>query len=410
MLTRRLVLLTSSVLALLPALGPAGGQTRRPAAKSAAQTGHGHGKDAAPTGNPADTPLGPIDTAARWAYIQDFNTGTSLLEKQADDEMPPSSMTKLMTIYLVYERLKQGRMKLDDELPVTEKAWRMGGSKMFVQVGSTVKVEDLVRGLIVQSGNDACIVFAEAIAGSEEQFAELMNEKAGQLGLTHSFFKNSTGWPDPDQHMSARDIANLARHIIVDFPEYYHYDSERSFKYNGIEQGNRNPMVQKGTADGLKTGHTDAGGYGLVASSLRSGRRVILVLNGMNSMRERAEESERLMDWAFANFEDVTLFAAGDVIENAPVWLGTLPSVPLVSGRDLEVTMPRNWRRNASVKVSYESPIKAPVAKGDTLGRLVVGGNGVPAMDVPLLAGSDVPRLGLPARAMAVLSRYVTGG
>jgi len=399
-------MLAPSALAAAPALG----QTRKPPAKPAAPGGHARSKDAAPTGSPADTPLGPVDTVARWAYIQDFTTGASLLEKQADEEMPPSSMTKLMTIYLVYERLKQGRMRLDDELPVTEKAWRMGGSKMFVQIGTTVKVEDLIHGVIVQSGNDACIVFAEAIAGSEEQFAELMNAKAKQLGLTHSFFKNCTGWPDPDQHMSARDIATLARRIIRDFPEYYHYDAEKSYKYNGIEQGNRNPMVQKGTADGLKTGHTEAGGYGLVASSIRNGRRIILVLNGMASMRERAEESERLMDWAFANFEDVTLFTAGDVVEHVPVWLGTEPSVPLVSGHDLVVTMPRNWRNNASVKLSYDSPIKAPVAKGDALGRLVLGGNGVPAMDVTLLAGADVPRMGLPGRAMAVLSRFMTGG
>ena len=406
MLTRRLVMLAPSALAAAPALG----QTRKPPAKPAAPGGHARSKDAAPTGSPADTPLGPVDTVARWAYIQDFTTGASLLEKQADEEMPPSSMTKLMTIYLVYERLKQGRMRLDDELPVTEKAWRMGGSKMFVQIGTTVKVEDLIHGVIVQSGNDACIVFAEAIAGSEEQFAELMNAKAKQLGLTHSFFKNCTGWPDPDQHMSARDIATLARRIIRDFPEYYHYDAEKSYKYNGIEQGNRNPMVQKGTADGLKTGHTDAGGYGLVASSNRNGRRIVLVLNGMASMRERAEESERLMDWAFANFEDVTLFTAGAVVEHVPVWLGTEPSVPLVSGHDLVVTMPRNWRNNASVKLSYDSPIKAPVTKGDALGRLVLGGNGVPAMDVTLLAGADVPRMGLPGRAMAVLSRFMTGG
>ena len=243
MLTRRLVMLAPSALAAAPALG----QTRKPPAKPAAPGGHARSKDAAPTGSPADTPLGPVDTVARWAYIQDFTTGASLLEKQADEEMPPSSMTKLMTIYLVYERLKQGRMRLDDELPVTEKAWRMGGSKMFVQIGTTVKVEDLIHGVIVQSGNDACIVFAEAIAGSEEQFAELMNAKAKQLGLTHSFFKNCTGWPDPDQFMSARDIATLARRIIIDFPQYYKYDSERSFKYNNIEQENRHPMVQAGT-------------------------------------------------------------------------------------------------------------------------------------------------------------------
>ncbi len=210
-----------------------------------------------------------------------FHHRRVLLEKNADIEMPPSSMTKLMTIYLVYERLKQGKMKLDDELLVSERAWKMGGSKMFVQVGTQVRVEDLIRGVIVQSGNDACIVLAEAIAGSEEQFAELMNQKAKELGLTNSNFRNSTGWPDPEQHMSCRDIATLARRIIRDFPEYYHYDAEKTFKYNNIEQGNRNPLVQKGTADGLKTGHTEAGGYGLVASSKRGERRVILVLNGL---------------------------------------------------------------------------------------------------------------------------------
>jgi len=407
MLTRRTTLLGTSLLAA-GTLSATAQPRRGPAAKAGGA--RGHGKDAVPTGSAADTPIGPVDTAAKWAYIEDFATGAPLLEKAADEEMPPSSMTKLMTIYLVYERLKQGRMRLDDELPVTERAWRMGGSKMFVQVGSTVKVEDLIRGVIVQSGNDACIVFAEAIAGSEEQFAELMNAKAKELRLTHTFFKNATGWPDPEQHMSVRDIASLARQIIRDFPDYYHYDSEKTFRYNGIEQGNRNPMVQKGTADGLKTGHTDAGGYGVVASSLRNGRRLILVLNGMSSMRERAEESERLMDWAFANFEDVTLFTAGDIVEQVPVWLGTSATVPLVAGRDLVVTMPRNWRKNASIRLAYETPVRAPVAKGDKVGKLTVGGQGVPALDVPLLAGADVPKLGLPGRAMAVLSKYVTGG
>jgi D-alanyl-D-alanine carboxypeptidase (penicillin-binding protein 5/6) len=411
MLTRRLGLLAS---ALLLGAGPARSvfaQQKRPPAGGHAGAGgkKAKGDAAVPTGSPADTPLGPIDTAARWAFIQDYDTGATLLEKAADEEMPPSSMTKLMTLYLVYDQLKQGRLKLEDELPVTEKAWRMQGSKMFVQIGSSVKVEDLIRGVVVQSGNDAAIVLAEAIGGSEEQFVEKMNAKAKELGLTHTFYKNCTGWPDPDQHMCARDIAVLAGHIIREFPDYYHYDSEKTFRYNGIEQGNRNPMVQKGTADGLKTGHTEAGGYGLVASSKRNDRRVILVLNGMSSMHERAEESERLMDWGFFNFEDVTLFSAGDVIENVPVWLGTSHAVPLVSGRDVTVTMPRNWRQKASVKVSYDAPLSAPVAKGDTLGKLTVTGDGVPHLEVPLIAAADVPRLGLPGRAMAVLSKYMTG-
>ncbi len=406
MLSRRLALLAYSLVAAMPAFAQS---NRHPAPRPATPGGRGRSKEPGPTGSPADTPLGPVDTAAKWAIALDFTTGATLLDKQADEEMPPSSMTKLMTIYLVYDRLKQGRMRLDDELLVSERAWRMAGSKMFVQIGNSVKVEDLIRGLIVQSGNDACIVFAEAISGSEEQFAELMNTKAKELGLNHTRFRNSTGWPDPEQHMSARDIATLAQRIIRDFPEYYHYDAEKSFKYNGIDQGNRNPMVQKGTADGLKTGHTDAGGYGLVASSIRNGRRVILVLNGMASMRERAEEGERLMDWAFANFEDVTLFTAGDVIERAPVWLGTSRDVPLVAGRDLIVTLPRNWRNNAAVKLSYETPVRAPIMKGDILGKLTMGGKGVPPLEVNLLAGDDVPRLGLPGRAMAMLSRMVGG-
>ena len=406
MLSRRLALMAYSLVAAMPAFAQS---NRHPAPRPATPGGRGRSKEPGPTGSPADTPLGPVDTAAKWAIALDFTTGATLLDKQADEEMPPSSMTKLMTIYLVYDRLKQGRMRLDDELLVSERAWRMAGSKMFVQIGNSVKVEDLIRGLIVQSGNDACIVLAEAISGSEEQFAELMNTKAKELGLNHTRFRNSTGWPDPEQHMSARDIATLAQRIIRDFPEYYHYDAEKSFKYNGIDQGNRNPMVQKGTADGLKTGHTDAGGYGLVASSIRNGRRVILVLNGMASMRERAEEGERLMDWAFANFEDVTLFTAGDVIERAPVWLGTSRDVPLVAGRDLIVTLPRNWRNHAAVKLSYETPVRAPIMKGDILGKLTMGGKGVPPLEVNLLAGDDVPRLGLPGRAMAMLSRMVGG-
>jgi D-alanyl-D-alanine carboxypeptidase (penicillin-binding protein 5/6) len=364
----------------------------------------------APATSPAETPVGPVDTAAHFALIEDFNTGATLLDKDADASMIPSSMTKLMTAYIVYGMLKAGRLKLDQQLPVSERAWRMQGSKMFVQIGSQVAVEDLIRGMIVQSGNDACVVLAEGIAGSEEQFADLMNKKAKELGLVNSNFRNSTGWPDPDHRMSARDIATLARRIIQDFPEYYKYDSEKSFRYNNIEQENRNPMVQKGLADGLKTGHTEEAGYGLVVSAQRGNRRVILVLNGLNSMHQRAEESERLLEWSFREFEDVTLFTAGDTVEQAPVWLGAEPGVPLVGGRDLVVTMPRNWRDKAKVTVEYEAPLPAPIERGSVVGRLAVSGPGVPEMSVPLLAGADVPRLGLPGRAMAVLAHYVTGG
>ncbi|HET6184798.1 MAG TPA: D-alanyl-D-alanine carboxypeptidase family protein [Acetobacteraceae bacterium] len=405
MLTRRSALLGA---VLLVGAGTATAAQRTP---PHGKGGHAPPADQQPTDSPAQTPLGPVDTVARWAFITDFNTGAELLNKNADEEMPPSSMTKLMTLYIVYSRLKEGRMKLDDQLLVSERAWRMGGSKMFVQIGTEVRVEDLLRGIEVDSGNDACIVLAEAISGSEEQFAELMNETAKKLGLTHSHFANSTGWPAENHYMSARDIATLAAAIIRTFPEYYHFASEKTFKYNNIEQQNRNPLVQRGTADGLKTGHTEAGGYGLVASTLRGNRRVILVLNGLETMRERAEEGERLMDWAFANFEDVTLFAAAQPVEQVPVWLGESRTVPLVPAADggIVVTMPRNWRKTASVRVDYDAPVRAPVKRGQHLGTLTLAGQGVPNMQMPLVAGADVPRLGLPGRAMAVLAHFVGG-
>lgn len=400
MLNRRALLLSAVSLPVAAHAAPA---PHHPPARHAA-------KPAAPaeTGSPAETPIGPIDTVARYAIIIDYNTGATLLSKDPDVAMTPSSMTKLMTAYIVYARLKAGRLKLDQELPVSEKAWRMGGSKMFVRVDTMVKVEDLIRGMIVDSGNDACIVLAEGIAGSEDQFVDLMNKEAKILGLTHSHFKNCTGWPDPGHVMSVRDISIVASRLIRDFPQYYKYDSEKTFKYNNIEQRNRNPLVQKGVADGMKTGHTDAGGYGLVASAERNGRRVLLVLNGMSTMRQRAEESERLLEWGFREFEDVTLFQAGDTVEAAPVWLGASPTVPLVGGRDVVVTMPRGWRDKAKITVSYPSPIKAPVVRGTTLGRLEVSGPGVPQLDLPLLAGADVPRMGLAGRALAVLEHYVT--
>ncbi len=373
------------------------------------RTRGGRHNESVPAGTPAATPLGPIDTAAKYALIMDYTTGATLLDKEGDAPMPPSSMTKLMTAYIVYGLLKAGRFNLTQELPVSDRAWKMQGSKMFVPQGGSVKVEDLIRGMIVQSGNDACVVLAEAVSGSEEGFADLMNQKAKELGLANSSFRNSTGWPDANQQMSCRDIANLARRLIADFPEYYKYDNEKSYKYNGIEQQNRNPLVQKGIADGLKTGHTDAGGYGLVASAQRGGRRVVVVANGMNSMKQRAEESERLLEWSFREFENVTLFTAGDTVESAKVWLGARPTVPLVGGKDLVLTMPRQWRRSAKIAVEYTNPVPAPINRGDELGKLTVSGQGVPAMNVPLLAGADVPRLGLPGRAMAVMSRYVLG-
>ncbi len=398
--TRRLLLAAGAAAFAMPPWGPAG----------AAPPAHpGAAKKPAADATPGETPLGPVDTVARWAFITDFNTGAALFDKAAAERMPPSSMTKMMTEYIVYSMLASGRLKLDQQLPVSEKAWRMGGSKMFVPLNGLVSVEDLIRGVVVDSGNDAAIVLAEGVSGSEEQFVALMNAEARKFGLVNTHFANCTGWPAEDHYSCCRDLATIAIHLIRDFPQYYHYDSETTFIYDKIKQSNRNTLVWRRLADGLKTGHTDAGGYGLCASSLRGGRRVVLVLNGMPSSRDRSEEGVRLMGWAFAQFEDITLFTAAEPVERVRVYLGAQPTVPLVAGRDVVLTMPRSWRQTAKVTVDYQAPVPAPVARGQVIGKLTVAGQGVPSTEVPLLAGADVARMSLPGRALAVLSHYVTG-
>lgn len=357
-----------------------------------------------------------LQTTARQAIIVDYQTGAVLFEKNADERMPPSSMSKIMTAYMVFKEIKEGRLSLTDTLPVSEKAWRMQGSKMFVSLGEQVKVEDLIRGMIIQSGNDACIVLAEGIAGSEEAFAERMNEEARRLGLTGSNFRNASGWPDPDHYMTARDLAILAKRLIDDFPEYYKYYSEKSFTYGvdakgtPIRQGNRNPLLYKNTgADGIKTGHTEAAGYGLTASAVRDGRRIIMVLNGMPSMRNRAEESERLLDWAYREFGTYGLFKAGQTVETADVWLGDKPTVQLVAPKDIFVTMPRRARSQMKVAVVYDAPVPAPIAKGAEIGKLIVTAPGIQTVEVPLVAEADVNQLGFTGRIGAALGYLIWG-
>ncbi|MGH7121916.1 MAG: D-alanyl-D-alanine carboxypeptidase family protein [Acetobacteraceae bacterium] len=358
---------------------------------------------------PATTPLGPVGTKARWALIIDYETGSTLLEKNPTAAMPPSSLTKLMTIYIVFSRLKSGQLKLDQTLPVSRRAWHTGGSKMFVPLGGEVSVSDLVQGIFVDSGNDACVVFAEAISGSEEAFAGLMNRTARQLGLVDSHFVNATGLPAPGHYMCCQDVATLARLIIRNFPDDYHYAAEKIFTFSNIKQYNRNELVQENLADGLKTGFTDAGGYGLCASAERSGMRVILVLNGMPTERDRTEEGTRLIDWAFRSFENVTLFKAGTPVAAAPVWLGTSATVPLAGLTDLVATLPHEWRRTARMRAVYYAPIPAPVPARQPVGWLIVDGQGVPPAKLPLYTAVGVPRLGIAGRALAVLTRLTFG-
>ncbi|GBR22005.1 D-alanyl-D-alanine carboxypeptidase [Gluconobacter japonicus NBRC 3271] len=340
---------------------------------------------------------------ARWAYIVDFDTGAVLLDKSADERMAPSSLTKMMTAYIVFGMLATGRLRLEQTLPVSEKAWRTQGSKMFVPLGESVAVQDLIQGMVIQSGNDACVVLAEGIAGSEERFVAMMNEEAPKIGLNNSHFMNVTGLPAEGHYMSAHDVATVAMHLIRDFPQYYHFFGETEFLFNKIKQGNRNVLVDKGLADGLKTGHTDAGGFGLCASSNRNGNRVIVVINGTASSNERAHEGERLMAWAFANFENATLFRKGQVVDHAPVWMGERKAVPLVAGSDIVMTMPVGWQQRSHIAVDYASPVIAPVVAGQSCGAIVISAPGMADIRVALQAGASVAKLGLVGRAMARL-------
>lgn len=352
-----------------------------------------------------------IETAARQALILDFDTGTVLLDKNADEVMPPSSMSKLMTAYMAFDAIKAGRLKLDDTLLVSEKAWRMQGSKMFVHVGDKVKVDDLLKGIIVQSGNDACIVVAEGLAGSEEAFAEKATARAREMGLSKTTFRNASGWPQDGHVTTARDLAVLARRIIIDFPEYYPYYAIKTFTYHGITQGNRNPLLYKDVgADGLKTGHTEAAGYGLTASAKRDGRRLIMVVNGLNSIKQRGEETERLLDWAFREFNNYVLFDAGQTVGEAEAWLGTSETVPLVAGRKLIATLPRNARDGMVVKMVYNGPIATPITRGEEIAKLVIEVPGQPPQEMPLLAGADVAKLGFFGKIGAAAKHLLKGG
>jgi serine-type D-Ala-D-Ala carboxypeptidase (penicillin-binding protein 5/6) len=355
-------------------------------------------------------PARAIDTTAREALLVDFDTGAVLFEKNADASMPPASMSKIMTAYLAFERIKQGRLALEDEIPISEKAWRKGGSKMFVEVNSRVKVSDILRGIIVQSGNDAAIALAEALEGSEAAFAEVMTDKARRLGMTNTQYRNATGWPDPEHHMTARDLVILATATIRDFPEFYPIYSETTFTYNEIKQGNRNPLLYKGMgADGLKTGHTNDAGYGLTASVKRAGRRLILVVNGLASVRARTSESRSLIEWGFREFDNYDLLTAGKTVETADVWLGTARKVPLVLEDDLTLTLARSARKKLKATVVVEEPVPAPITKGQRIATLKITAPDTKTIELPLVAGEAVDRLGMINRVMAAVGYLIWG-
>ncbi|PPR65055.1 MAG: D-alanyl-D-alanine carboxypeptidase DacA [Alphaproteobacteria bacterium MarineAlpha4_Bin2] len=351
-----------------------------------------------------------LETAAKQAVLLDYETGLHLYSKNADELMSPASMTKMMTVYLIFERLKEGRLSLEDQFLVSRKAWRKGGSKMFVEAGERVSVEDLIRGIVVQSGNDATIVVAEGLSGSEEAFAREMTEKARDLGMSNTTFKNASGWPDPDHRTSAGDLAILAGATIKNFPEMYHYYAEREFTFSQIKQQNRNPLLGRlRGADGLKTGYTENAGYGLTASAMRDGRRLIIVLNGLPSERARKVESQRMMDWGFREFGNYKLFEANEKIESASVWLGKTARVPMLAKEGVLLTLERKYRRDLKVKIRYEAPISAPIKKGAVLGDIFVEVANRSPITVQLIAGKDVARLGPGGRLTAALGHLLWG-
>jgi D-alanyl-D-alanine carboxypeptidase (penicillin-binding protein 5/6) len=333
-----------------------------------------------------------VDTIAKQAILIDTTTDTVLMEKAADERMPTSSMSKMMTAYLVYDALRDGRITLDTKFPVSKKAWQTGGSKMFVQINDTIRVEDLLRGLLIQSGNDAAVVLAEGLAGSETAFADRMNEMAKKLGMNASHFVTSNGLPDPEHYSTARDLAILAERMISDFPQYYRYDGEREFTWNKIKQGNRNPLLYRDMGvDGIKTGHTDSGGYGLTASGIRDDRRLILVVNGLPSMQSRADEGARLLEWGWSQFRLYPLFKAGATVDEATVWLGTEDKVPVTVAQDLAMTLQPADFDKMTVTARFQEPIEAPIAKGQVLGEIDIAPPEGPVRKVPLVAAQDMP-------------------
>ena len=352
--------------------------------------------------------LAAFDTQATAAFVLDEKTGTVLLAKDADTPLPPASMSKLMTLYIAFEAVRDGRLRLDEELPVSAHANSFGGSTLFLRQGERVSVEDLIRGIIVLSGNDACVVLAEALSpdGSEAGFARMMTQRAQQLGMTSSTFKNSSGWPTDGHRMSMRDLTLLAQRIIEDFPDFYPMFAEKEFLFDETESSNRfnrNPLLALGIgADGLKTGHTQEAGYGLVGSAKQGDRRIIFTITGLNTAQARAQESESIVNWAFRQFAEKTVTRAGAVVAQADVWMGASDTVGLVAKEDVTLLLPNTPGNAVTAEVVYTGPIEAPIAEGRQLAELIISPEGLPEHRIPLFAASAVPASGFVSRMMSV--------
>ncbi|MFK7938758.1 MAG: D-alanyl-D-alanine carboxypeptidase family protein [Roseovarius sp.] len=355
-----------------------------------------------------------FDTRAKSAFVLDQTTGTVLMHKNADTPLPPASMSKLMTLYVAFEAIRDGRLSMSEKLPVSKHAMSYGGSTMFLDTTDRVVVEDLIRGIIVLSGNDACAVIAEALSpdGTEAGFARYMTQRAQKIGMTNSTFANSNGWPAAGHRMSMRDLALLARRLIEDFPEYYPMFAETEFKFDGRapqNTQNRNPLLKLGIgADGLKTGHTQAAGYGLVGSAAQGDRRVIFVVSGLDTAQARAQEAEAIVNWAFRQFSQKELITTGTEVARAAVWMGNAESVGMTPARDVNTLVPVLSEDGVKAEVIYTGPLRAPVKKGDEVGTLVFSPEGLPETSVPLIAMEDVTKGGFLPRLKTVSNLLLT--
>ena len=355
-----------------------------------------------------------ITSPAKQAHVTDFATGKVLFSKDADAPMKPASMAKIMTIFVAFQRIADGQLGMDDKFIVSEKAWKKGGSRTFLEVGKTVSVRELLYGIIVQSGNDAAIVLAEGISGTENAFADEMNFWAKKIGMKNTNFRNSTGWPDPDQTTTAADLNIMTSELIRRFPankypNLYPIFAEREYTYNKISQPNRNPLIYGSAgADGLKTGYTKESGYGLVGSAERDGQRVIMVLNGMTSMKQRSAEARRLMDLMFREFKIYRFFDKGQPVDQANVWLGNATKIDLVLDEPLHLLLSYQERRDLKLSVQRLDPVPAPILAGDQLGTLTVDING-DSRKLVLRAGQDIPVLGMFDRVSAAIKYLIFG-
>lgn len=349
---------------------------------------------------------GGFMTRATSAYVIDLGTGTVLLNKNADEALPPASMSKLMTLEMLFEAIKDGRVAMDTQFSVSQRAYQMGGSRMFLELRDRPTAEELIRGIAILSGNDAAVVVAEGLAGTEEAYARMATQRARELGMTNTTIANASGWPNPNHRMSKRDLVTLAATLLREHPEFYHYFGERDFTWNGIKQSNRVPLLDAGIGlDGLKTGHTQEAGYSLTGSARQGDRRIVFAYGGLNSAAERVQEAESIVNWAFRQFAEVTVATPDTVLADAPVWLGAASTVPLVVAKEARALVPVTGATTLDARIDYDSPLPAPIAKGDVLGKLVVTLPDMDPISYDLVAGADVAEGGFMVRAQAAALR-----